>query len=111
MATRRTKGESYWPMRITGQLLFRTTGIYITKLAKTEVIIPSNEVAAIRNAAALFDDRDMPCGGARYRTGQPRVVSHLDLPSERAKAGALIERKCFGVIERAGVKPDPVDRV
>src|SRR6185369_17041389 len=42
---------------------------------------------------------------------QPRIDDHLDLPTKRTKAGALVERERGGMIEGAGMQPEPLDRV
>ena len=43
--------------------------------------------------APSLDDRHMPRHIARRGAVEPRIIRHLDLPSERAKARALIERE------------------
>jgi hypothetical protein len=41
--------------------------------------------------APSLDDRHMPRHIARRCPVEPRIIRHLDLPPERAKAGALIK--------------------
>ena len=52
----------------------------------------------------------MPCHIARRRAVEARIVLHLDLPPERAKARALVERERGRMIKGAGMHPDPRDR-
>ena len=47
---------------------------------------------------ASFDDRNMLRGTARRGSVKARVVRDLDLPPERAKTRALIERQRGGMI-------------
>src|SRR5207245_933001 len=56
-------------------------------------------------------DRNMLRGTPRRRSVKARVVSDFDLATERTKTRALIERQRGGMIERAGVHPDTVDRL
>src|SRR5215218_7412955 len=48
---------------------------------------------------------------ARHRSIEPRIVDHLDLPPERTKARALVEGERGGMIEGAGMQPEPRERL
>jgi hypothetical protein len=48
-------------------------------------------------------------GSARHRTVQPRIIHHLDLPPAGAKARTLVEGERGGMVEGAGVQPEPID--
>src|SRR5262245_56945967 len=47
---------------------------------------------------------------ARRGAVEARIVGDLDLPPKRAETGALVERQRGGMIEGAGVQPQPLDR-
>src|SRR5207249_9489600 len=57
-------------------------------------------------AKSSLNHRHMPRDMTRRRPVEARIVRHLDLPPERSKARALIERQRGGVIEGAGMHPD-----
>ena len=52
----------------------------------------------------------MRCGCTRCRSGEARIVRDFDLPSKRAKAGALVKRERRRMIEGAGMHPHARDR-
>ena len=75
------------------------------------------QVAVAGLAKPVLDFRDhtleewhLRCRRARQGAHDPRIVGYLNLPPVGRKAGAEIEGKRPGVIERAGMRPDAPDR-
>src|SRR5689334_2842397 len=95
--------KSGYPVRrgVALQLLFLEYWIARTSRAMT----PS-----MTSGFALLNDWHVHGHVARRGAVEARIVGDLDLPPERAKAGALVERQRGRMIEAAGVQPEPLDR-